>query len=174
MMDSMTATGHIFKYSHKTDAAAQPSSLPPWWCLKGCCPRLLVLSTLYCFELPTLLLTDYHSCHTCIGKNLSYSASNNISQAESSSRKNWHVILRMKIGTNMKLYHLWSVSFLPWLSLPSFPKLQNISWVKSSIFSHFVLIKWWDALSYCCEVRSWHDSFSLSLCWIISEDFFLP
>lgn len=28
MMYSVTATGHIFKYSHKTGAAGQPSSLP--------------------------------------------------------------------------------------------------------------------------------------------------
>lgn len=24
---------------------------------------------------------------------------------------------------------------------------------------------------YCCEVRSWHDSFNLPLCWVINEDF---
>lgn len=104
-------------------------------------------------------------------KSLSYSAENNISHAESSSRKNWHMILRMKIGTNMKLCHLWPIYFSP---LPSFPKLQNISWVKGLILLHFVLIKWWDALSYCCVVRSWHDSFNFPLCWVINEDFFLP
>lgn len=74
MMYSMTATGHIFKYSPKTGAAAQPSSLPLWWCLKSCWTKMQVLFTLRFFELPTLLVTDCRSYHTCVEKNLSDSA----------------------------------------------------------------------------------------------------